>query len=252
MTGALPNAAGSTPFSKSLNAPILVLAVSLAITFGAVRNAGAALPASALWNIGSGWTLNAVYLKPDGTWTMPAMWRFTIESVDARTVGIAFDGSGSSQGMLTVDRNTASIIRVRWIDTLKGETVDRELRFSGGAPVYPLLSAIPYYFPASAGMAANETFRLERSLNGRAIGTETLTQAVTDVAVAALQDGLPREVVGVLDNVLGDIPDTTMFQRIEVLKNSEAVFVQFWTHGFPWAIYTQSPTCRAWLVEVTP
>lgn len=197
------------------------------------------------WNSGLQWQVRATVQHADGRWSAPVSWRFTVAAEDAQTAVIAVEGGGGSSARLTVDTVRGQLANVWLADRLRGETVGREMRIQGASPIYPYLTAIPLFFPRMGSVVGEETFSLKRTLNGRSIPVETLRQEVGPLSGSQPPSDLPDEARRAWEAIVGD----SDLVRYAVYKGDRWLFTQYWSEEAPWAVYTHSNTCKAWLVK---
>ncbi|MCJ8499390.1 hypothetical protein [Desulfatitalea alkaliphila] len=207
-------------------------------------SARAELPAA--WHTFETWQVRASYRQSDGSWSAPVTWRFAIFSEDTDGFIVDVDGGGGSRARLFFERPSGQLRRIGLTDNIRGETVYRDVVIESNAPIYPLFSAIPYHFPLLAPEDANGTFQLQRYLNGRRLTAETISQSRSDVQPASLLETVPEAARADIAPFLSPPIVGTMY-RIE--KAGEMLFTQYWVPRLPWALYTESPSCRAWLAR---
>ncbi len=198
-----------------------------------------------VWIEADSWQVRAIYRQPDGSWSPPVTWYFTVVAADETRAHIEVHGGGSSRAQLTFERPGGQLRRIGLIDMIRDEEVYREIRIEGHAPVYPLLSAIPYHFPLHPIEAGQGPFVLQRYLNARKLPAEELTQSVRTFSAMELPDLAPGQAAADLE-ALGARGTVRAF-RIE--KSGGEVFTQYWNTQLPWALYTESPSCKAWLAR---
>jgi len=204
--------------------------------------ADAELPAA--WRATETWQIKATYRQSDGNWSAPVTWLFTISSEDAEGFIVEIDGGGGSRARLFFERPSGQLRRIGLTDILRDEEVHRDVLIEGKTPVYPLFSAMPYHFPLLAPEDAHGTFQLQRFLNGRRLTAETISQIRSDTQPGSLLESVPEAVRDDIESFLLPPMGITVY-RVE--KAGEMLFTQYWDPRLPWAIYTESPTCRAWL-----
>jgi hypothetical protein len=129
---------------------------------------------------------------------------------------------------------------------MRGQQLVRQLSLEGPAPVYPLLSPVPFHSPVFVAAASASRFQLKRQLDGRQMVAEELVQRVFSADISAVLMQWPAA---------APKPDWPALQQprqgftVEVSKAGKLVFRQVWLEGLPWALYTESDNVRAWLVR---
>ena len=195
------------------------------------------------WTVGSSWAVKAVYKQLNGDWSKAKTWIFTVDGEDEGSFHIRVRGEDSSQALLSFDKKTGQLQHIMMTDVLRGEELIREVRIETISPVYPSVSAIPFHFPCFSYDASNAEYRLKRSLNGRPIGLELLGQSVEPVDRNRLLSDLSMEAKKDLE--------TFSFESEGFLfvieKKERLIFKQYWFPEFPWAVYTETQDCKAWL-----
>jgi len=195
------------------------------------------------WTFGSSWAVKAVYKQLNGDWSNPKTWIFTVDGEDEGSFHIRVRGEGSSQALLSFDKKTGQLQHIMLTDVLRGEELIREVGIQTLSPVYPSLSGIPFHFPCFSDDAPSAEYRLKRSLNGRPMGIELLWQSVEPVDRNRLLSDLSMEAKKDLE--------TFSFESEGLLfvieKKGVPIFKQYWFPEFPWAVYTESKDCKAWL-----
>jgi hypothetical protein len=197
------------------------------------------------WVEGDSWQIRAIYRQPDGTWSAPVNWLFSVTAADATLVQVEVQGGGNSRAQLIFERQTGQLRRIGLTDLLRDEEVYREIRIDGSAPVYPLFSAIPYFFPVYSHEAVRDTHLLQRYLNGRKLPAEEVTQVVETFNARELSELMPSEAAS---DAAALVPGVSGFV-FRIGKSGGEVFTQYWSTQLPWAIYTESPACKAWIAR---
>jgi hypothetical protein len=197
------------------------------------------------WMEGDSWQVRAIYRQPDGNWSAPVNWLFSVTAADATLVQVEVQGGGNSRAQLIFERHTGQLRRIGLTDLLRDEEVYREIRIEGSAPVYPLFSAIPYFFPLYSYEAVRDTHLLQRYLNERKLPAEEVTQVVETFNARDLSELMPSEAAS---DAAALVPGDLGFV-FRIGKSGGEVFTQYWSTQLPWAIYTESPSCKAWLVR---
>lgn len=197
--------------------------------------------------MGSSWEVRAVYRQVNGDWSGPVLWTFTVIAEEEEICQVRVTSEESpGQALLEFDKGSGQLRHVTLTDTLRGEVMVREIRINTLSPVYPSFSAIPFHVPFFLYSSPNDDFRLERLLNGRSIGSETLSQAVEPVSRIQWTSLLPKEAQ---DEWKAYDSEGMLFS---IQKGDRLVFKQIWFQDLPWALYTESKDSRAWLKRELP
>jgi len=93
--------------------------------------------------------------------------------------------------------------------------------------------------------AVRDTHVLQRYLNERKLPAEELTQVIEAFSARDLPALMPSEAAP--DAAALAPGDTGLVFRIE--KSGGEVFTQYWSTQLPWALYTESPSCKAWIAR---
>ena len=150
------------------------------------------------------------------------------------------------QALLEFDKGSGQLRHITLRDTLRGEVIVRDIQINTPSPVFPSFSAIPFHVPFFLYSSPEEDFRLERLLNGRSIGSETLRQAVEPVSRIQWTSLLPKEA----QDEWGAYDSEGILFSIQ--KGDRPVFKQIWFQDLPWALYTESKDSKAWLRRKSP
>ena len=200
-----------------------------------------------LWSVGSSWDVRAVYRQLNGDWSDPVLWTFTVVTEEENSLQVRVRSEESpGQALLDFDKGSGQLRQVTLTDTFRGKEMIREIRIDTLSPVYPSFSAIPFHVPFFLYNSPEDDFHLERLLNGRSIGSETLRQAVEPVSRSQWVSLLPKEAK---DEWKTYDSDGILFS---IQKGDRLVFKQIWFRDLPWALYTESKDCRAWLKRESP
>lgn len=192
---------------------------------------------------GSQWNLKAIYRQIDGDWSAPIIWKFKVEQENRNTFIVSVGGNTDERAKLFFDKNTGQLNKILSISRIKGKEAEREFAFLGHSPVYPLFSVIPFHSPVFLGDPMISMYVLKRQINGRPSGSETLLQDIYHVDKKAVLALWPDNIQ---PGYLYDNPGSDIV-KVQVKKESKIIFEQFWLPDFPWAIYTASKNCIAWL-----
>ena len=195
------------------------------------------------FKLGSQWNLKTIYRQIDGDWSVPISWRFKVEQENRNTFIVSVSGNTAERAELFFDKNTGQLNKILLISRIKGKEAERELAFLGPSPVYPLFSVIPFYSPVFLSEPVVSMYLLKRQINGRPSGSETLLQDIYHVDKKAILALWPDDTQ---PGFLNDNPESDIV-KVQVKKKSKIIFEQFWLPDFPWAVYTASKNCIAWL-----
>jgi hypothetical protein len=197
------------------------------------------------WTVGSTWSVKAVYRQVNGDWSDPILWTFTVEREEEGSIKIRVRDQGSSEALLSFDKDLGQLRHILLKDILRGEEVRRDIRIETLSPVYPLFSVVPFHFPFFSYNANDEEYRLKRLLNGRGVGLEILHQSVETATWEELIAEMPTEAK--------EGWETDSFvssgRLFSVQKKNEMVFHQFWFPEYPWALYTEAKDLKIWMVR---
>ena len=197
------------------------------------------------WTAGLSWSVKAVYRQVKGDWSNPILWTFTVEMEEEGPIKIRVRDQGSSEALLSFDKELGQLRHIGLTDVLRGDEVRRDVEIETLSPVYPLFSAVPFHFPFFPYNAYDEEYRLKRLLNHRPVGLETLHQSVESVTWEQLIAELPTEAKEVWKTV-SFVSNGRLFS---IQKKEETVFRQFWFPDYPWALYTETKDLKAWMVR---
>ena len=197
--------------------------------------------------MGSSWEVRTIYRQLDGDWTDPILWTFTVVSEEEETCQVRVTSEESpGQALLEFDKGSGQLRHMTLTDTFRGEVMVREIQINTLSPVYPSFSAIPFHVPFFLYSFPEDDFRLERLLNGRSVGSETLHQAVEPVFRSQWGPMLPKEAQ---DEWEAYDSEGILFS---IRKGDRLVFKQIWFEDLPWALYTESKDSRTWLMRELP
>ncbi len=197
------------------------------------------------WTTGLSWSVKAVYRQVDGDWSHPVLWTFTVETDEEGLIKIRVKDQGSSEALLSFDKDPGQLRHILLTDVLRGEEVRRDIEIETLSAVYPLFSVVPFHFPFFSYNANDEEYRLKRLLNDRPVGLEMLHQSVESATWEQLIAELPTEAKEVWETV-SFVSNGRLFS---VQKKEEMVFRQFWFPDYPWALYTEARDLKAWMVR---
>lgn len=199
------------------------------------------------WSMGSSWEVKAVYRQLNGDWSDPILWTFTVVAEDQETCQVRVTSEESpGQALLEFDKGSGQLRHITLTDTFRGEVMVREIRINTLSPVYASFSAIPFHVPFFLYSSPEDDFRLERLLNDRSIGSETLHQTVEPVSRNQWASLLPKEA---RDEWEAFDSEGTLFS---IQKGDRLVFKQIWFQDLPWALFTESKDSRTWLRRESP
>ncbi len=197
------------------------------------------------WTAGSSWSVKAIYRQVNGAWSDPVLWTFTVETEEEGAIHIKVRDQGSTEALLSFDKDLGQLRTIRVTDVLRGEEVSRDITIETLSPVYPLFSVVPFHFPFFPYNTDDEEYGLKRLLNNRAVGIEILHQSVEPATWDQLIAELPEEAKDVWKTVYF-VSNGRLFS---VQKKDEMVFRQFWFPEYPWALYTEAKDLKAWMVK---
>jgi len=197
------------------------------------------------WTVGLNWTVKAAYKQMNGVWSKPKTWTFTVDGEDEGSFYVRVTGEGSDEARLSFDKKTDQLRHITLIDVFRGEKLIREVGIETISPVYPSFSAIPFHFPCFSCDPNSGEYHLKRLLNGRPIGLEVIGQSVEPVDRNRLLSELSVEVQKDLETF--SLESEGLLFVVE--KKGNPIFQQYWFPEFPWAIYTETKECKAWLVR---
>lgn len=196
------------------------------------------------WFSGSSWDVRAIYRQLSGDWSEPILWTFTVVSEEEGSVQIRVKSEESpGQALLSFDRRSGQLRHIQVTDSFRGKPMVREVQIETLSPVYPFFTAIPFHIPFFLYSSPSEDYRLERLLNGQPVGSEILRQTIEPVIRSQFAAELPEEAKKEWETFSFD-SDGVLFL---IQKKAQLVFKQVWFKEFPWALYTESKDCRAWL-----
>lgn len=249
MTGIFPRKQeGLKTFSRKRNKGCVIIILALLLAPFIQEDAGAqTIEPVSRWTMGSSWEVRAIYRQLNGDWSDPVLWTFTVVTEEEETCQVRVKSEESpGQALLDFEKRSGQLKHITLTDTFRGEVMVREIRINTLSPVYPSFSAIPFHVPFFLYSSPEDDFCLERLLNGRSIGSETLHQAVEPVSRNQWSILLPKEA--------GDEWEAYDSEGIlfAIQKGDRPVFRQIWFQDLPWAIYTESKDIRAWLRRESP
>jgi hypothetical protein len=237
-----PKEGVSRIFSKN-NGRWVILTLFLAFFLQGESGAETIEPAPQWFN-GSSWDVRAIYRQLSGVWSDPILWTFTVVSEEEGSVQIRVKSEESpGRALLSFNKESGQLRHIRVTDFFRGKAMVREVQIDTLSPVYPFFTAIPFHIPFFLYSSPSEDYRLERLLNGQPIGSEILHQTIEPVTQSQFTADLPEEAKKEWETYSFD-SDGVLFL---VQKKAQLLFRQVWFKEFPWALYTESKDCRAWL-----
>ena len=236
-------------YSKTSNA-LIVLFLTYFVFFSLFR-AGLCFAdlnkTFSMWKKNASWVLNASFKNTDGEWSDPFQWsfEFILEDQDSILIRAKRLGLRGGETLLDFDKQCGYLKKVVLKDIFKKREVVREMTIEQISPVYPLFSNAPFYFPVLFCQSEKGDYNLERSMNGRKIGSEAIEQVVEKTNMKSLPEDMPEK--GKTDlKMLGISSEGT---RISVSKKGTNLFRQYWFPGFPWAVYTETQKSKIWFTR---
>lgn len=191
------------------------------------------------WEKHDEWQVRCVYQQPDGSWSKPVFWNFVPGSGDGKYPAVEVKKGDRKIAGLEFNDQPMALVRVKEEIIFQGEKDLRILEFSGDAPVYPLYSMIPFYFPVFP--LTRQDAVLERFLNGNPAGKEKLAQEAAPV----IYGNIHKDVKIYAKN---HIHAESRGICVRVMKNQQTVFTQYWFSDYPFPLYTVSDRMKVWLV----
>jgi len=203
------------------------------------------VPYDSLLSLQGEWRLGVTTLQPDGEWSpLDSLFFRTHDEQNNFVVRVYRDSSELARLVLKKQqfqpRQLTTHKRLR--KAVRSTTVD----FDGHAPLNPLLSSLPLQLPAFPLQEGETPYTMQRTMNGRQLPPENITQLVSSISFDELMDALPA---ALSDQVADLVPHDATFYRVAAYRGEKRLFEQYWASGQPWALFTSSDHLQAWLVR---
>ena len=225
----------------------LAVALTAFFVFSGALNAEAGVPFDGFYELTAhtAWQMGYAVKKPDDTWSDPKHLEFRVVRIQADVIQIEITPVGNSQpaGRLTFDRNPGNLRRIELIQYIRGQPMAKEIAIAGVSPVYPMFTNLPCFSPVFTDLPGPNEYLLKRDLNGSALIPENLEQRVETIERQTIIDSAKIPSKSKWESL---VPPEPGF-KVDVRKNGNTVFTQYWVPGRPWAVYTASENIRAWL-----